>query len=95
MSFASQQGVLVRSCFLLLDIDYSRTLDWQSARNEVSPEWLRQCLSLQVSMGLLKNAPENIMFMYDTIQLSFDRQEWCVLVQPDGSGKVRLQGANA
>ena len=56
---------------------------------------VRQCLLLQVAIGLRRNAPENIMFMYETIEQSFDRQEWCVLVQPDGTGKVRVRGASA
>jgi hypothetical protein len=39
-------------------------------------------------MGVPVNSPENIIFMHNKIERAYDRQEWCLLVQPDGSMQV-------
>ncbi len=44
---------------------------------------------VQVSMGVNRNSPENVIFMHKRIEQAFDRQEWCILVQEDGALKVR------
>lgn len=51
---------------------------------------MEQCLDylVQVHMGFTINAPENIIFMHRKIEQAYDRQEWCLLVQPDGNMQV-------
>lgn len=39
-------------------------------------------------MGVCISSPENIIFMHHKIEAAYDRQEWCLLVQPDGSMQV-------
>lgn len=41
-------------------------------------------------MGVPVNSPENIIFMHRKIEEAYDRQEWCLLVQPDGSMQVEV-----
>lgn len=43
---------------------------------------------LQAHMGVNINSPENIVFMHKNIEEAYDRQEWCLLVQADGSMQV-------
>jgi len=42
----------------------------------------------QAHMGVCINAPQNIIFMHKRIKEAFDRQEWCLLVQADGTMQV-------
>ena len=44
---------------------------------------------MQDAMGMTRDEPSNIIFMHKKIEQAFDRQEWCILVDEDGSLKVR------
>ena len=39
-------------------------------------------------MGVAINSPKNVIFMHHKIEEAYDRQEWCLLVQPDGNMQV-------
>jgi hypothetical protein len=43
---------------------------------------------LQGHLDIVIHSPRNIIFMHKRIEQAFDRQEWCLLVQPDESLKV-------
>ena len=48
---------------------------------------------LQGYLGVNVHSPRNIIFMHKKIEKAFDRQEWCLLTQPNGTLQVRGKGA--
>jgi hypothetical protein len=41
-------------------------------------------------LGVSVHSPRNIIFMHKKIEKAFDRQEWCLLTQPDGTLQIEV-----